>query len=60
MLRGRIFVPLTMHGNHSPASIPRLNHCIDIAAIGGNVGDWRTVPVAWAGQEVGPKADPRI
>jgi hypothetical protein len=38
MLLGRIFVPLPIGGNHSPASTPRLNHCIDIAALGGKVG----------------------
>ena len=38
MLRGRIFIPITIRGNHSPAGIPYLNHCIDIAAPGGNVG----------------------
>jgi hypothetical protein len=60
MLRGRIFIPSTIRGNHSPACTPRLNHCIDIAALGGNAGVWRTVPVALAGQEFGPKADPHI
>jgi hypothetical protein len=60
MLRGRIFILFTIGGNHSPAGIPRLNHCIDITALSGNVGVGRTVPGAWAGQEVGPKADPRI
>jgi hypothetical protein len=39
---GGILVPLAMppfeRGNHSPAGISRLNHCIDIAALGGNVG----------------------
>lgn len=38
MLLGRNFVP-------SPAGIPRLNHCIDIAALGGR--DWRTVLEHW-------------
>ena len=38
MLLGRIFIPIAMRGNHSPARIPMLNHCIDIAALGGNVG----------------------
>jgi hypothetical protein len=60
MLRGRIFVPLTIRGNHSPAGIPSLNHCIDIAALSGNRWGGRAVPGAWAGQEVGPEADPRI
>jgi hypothetical protein len=42
MLLARNFVPLAVQhfgrGNHSPADIPRLNHCIDIAALGGNLG----------------------
>jgi hypothetical protein len=42
MLLARNFVPLAAQhferGNHSPAEIPRLNHCIDIAALGGNLG----------------------
>ena len=60
MLRGRIFIPITIRGNHSPACIPRLNHCIDIAAFGGNVGVGELFLWHLAGQEVGPKADPRI
>ena len=60
MLRGRIFIPSTIRGNHSPACIPRLNHCIDIAALGGNVGVGELFLWHLAGQEVGPKADPRI
>ena len=59
MLRGRIFIPITIRGNHSPARI-RLNHCIDIAALGGNVGVGELFLWHLAGQEVGPKADPRI
>jgi hypothetical protein len=42
MLLARNFVPLAVQhfgrANHSPADIPRLNHCIDIAALGGNLG----------------------
>jgi hypothetical protein len=42
MLLARNFVPLAdqhfERDNHSPADIPRLNHCIDIAALGGNLG----------------------
>jgi len=64
MLLGRNFVPLAAQhcerGNHSPADIPRLNHCIDIAALGGNVGVGELFLWHLAGQEVGPKADPRI
>ena len=60
MLRGRIFIPSTIRGNPSPACIPRLNHCIDIAALGGTVGVGELFLWHLAGQEVGPKADPRI
>ncbi len=35
---GEFLLPITIRGNPSPARIPRLNHCIDIAALGGNVG----------------------
>ncbi len=42
MLLARNFVPLAAQhfgrGNHLAADIPRLNHCIDIAALGGNLG----------------------
>jgi hypothetical protein len=37
-----------------------LNHCIDIAALGGTVGVGELFLWHLAGQEVGPKADPRI
>lgn len=42
MLLARNFVPLAVQhfgqASHSAADIPRLNHCIDIAALGGNLG----------------------
>jgi hypothetical protein len=63
MLRGRNFVPFAVQyferGTSFAGGHPRLNQCIDIAALGGNLGlancSW-----ALAGLEAGPKADPRI
>jgi hypothetical protein len=60
MLRGRIFISIAIRGNPLPACIPRLSHCIDIAALDGNEGVGELFLWHLAGQEVGPKADPRI